>query len=178
MPTKRDKLTIDMKETVENLRESKGLGIDAFFSPPPASALTEQQKHANNDRGVESVDSGNQNEQVLPVKKEVTPLVQTPGKPNTQTTEAKETSGFLDFPKDKPVKKKQVSVWLTPEQIKTLKQLYFKFNNNDSPIDKSTLIGIGIETVSQLLDGQTHRLTTIQRIKDFIKSRLEKPKNT
>jgi hypothetical protein len=89
--SKRDRPTIDMQETVENLRESKGMGIDAFFSPTQPQTLTEQQKHANNDKGTESVRSDNLNTKLSPTKKEAAGVAKA-SKTTEKQMEVKETS--------------------------------------------------------------------------------------
>src|SRR3712207_3774648 len=63
-----------------------------------------------------------------------------------------------------PVKRKQISAYLTHDQLVLLKQLHFSLNTGEATIEKSEIIGLGIELVSHLLS--TH-VPTYSAIEDL-----------
>lgn len=70
--------------------------------------------------------------------------------------------------------RKQVSAYLSPAQLAVLKQLYFKLNDGEGKIEKSEIIGVGIEIVSALLGTQVPKYSSIQQVREYLSTQVSK----
>lgn len=71
-----------------------------------------------------------------------------------------------------PKKRKQVSAYLSPTQVQILKQLYFKLNAGDENIEKSEIIGLGLEVLSWWLDSQVLKYTSTQQLRAYLRTQM------
>src|SRR3954463_14630869 len=65
---------------------------------------------------------------------------------------------------------------ITQQQFATFKKLYLRLNNNDlnSNIDKGEVVGLAIETLSDLLDDTTEDFSTVNKLKSYFVNKLTK----
>lgn len=76
--------------------------------------------------------------------------------------------------KTKKNRRKQISAYLTPEQLNLLKQLYFKLNSGSVEIEKSEIIGLGIELTTQLLSTQVPKYSSIHQVREYLGTQISK----
>jgi hypothetical protein len=65
---------------------------------------------------------------------------------------------------------------ITQQQFAAFKKLYLRLNNNDlnSNIDKGEVVGLAIETLSDLLDDTTEDFSTVNKLKSYLVNKLTK----
>ena len=79
-----------------------------------------------------------------------------------------------DSPAPQPItliKRKQISAYLSPEQVQTLKSLHFSLNSNstiDKEIEKSDIVALGIGCVSLLISTQVPQYANIQELRTAV----------
>lgn len=78
----------------------------------------------------------------------------------------------------KVIKRRQISAYLTPDQLSLLKQLYFKLNSGDVEIEKSEIIGLGVEIISKLLSIQVPRYSNTQKLREYLNTQISEYLNT
>ena len=84
-------------------------------------------------------------------------------------------------PLPKPVKRKQISAYLTLEQLQKLKSLHFMLNINiatDNTVEKSDIVALGIEALSILLGTQVPEYSNIQELRSFVLNKIPKYSGT
>ncbi len=74
----------------------------------------------------------------------------------------------------KTIKRKQISAYLLPEQLSLLKQLYFRLNSGDVEVEKSEIIGLGIEVIHQLLSTKVLRYSSTNQIRKYLNTQISK----
>ncbi len=77
-------------------------------------------------------------------------------------------------PHPQPVKRKQISAYLTHDQLVLLKQLHFSLNTGEATIEKSEIIGLGIELVSRLLSTQVPKYSDIEDLRKYLNTQISK----
>jgi hypothetical protein len=71
-------------------------------------------------------------------------------------------------------KRKQISAYLTSEQLQILKSLFFKLNSGEGSIEKSEIIGLGLELVSKLLGTQVPKYSNITQVREHLSTQISK----
>jgi hypothetical protein len=77
----------------------------------------------------------------------------------------------------KPLKRKQISSYLSQEQLQIFKALHFALNSNiasDEEIEKSDIVALGIECLSQLLSTQVPKYSNIQELRAAVLDQVSK----
>ncbi len=77
-------------------------------------------------------------------------------------------------PKTHPVKRKQISAYLTHDQLVLLKQLHFSLNTGEAMIEKSEIIGLGVELVAQLLSTHVPKYSNIEDLRKYLNTQISK----
>ncbi len=70
------------------------------------------------------------------------------------------------------VKRKQISAYLTHDQLVLLKQLHFSLNTGEATIEKSEIIGLGIELVSRLLSTHVPTYSDIEDLRKYLNTQI------
>ncbi len=70
--------------------------------------------------------------------------------------------------------KKLLGARVTLHQYALFKKLYLQLNNNDSNIDKGEIIGLAIETLSDLLADTSEDFPTVNKLKSYLVNKLTK----
>ncbi len=78
----------------------------------------------------------------------------------------------LKFEKDIKPRRRQISAYLSHEQLKLLKQLYFKLNEGDSEIEKSEIVGLAIEVLSKILGTQVPKYSSIYKVREYLDTQI------
>jgi hypothetical protein len=106
-----------------------------------------------------------------------TPPPQAAAAPMTQLVQPTTDAPTLANPQTTakpPTKRKQVSAYLSAEQVHLLKQLYFQFNSGDTTVEKSEIIGLSLELLAELLRTQVLAYASIQQFRQQIRSNIAK----
>ena len=77
----------------------------------------------------------------------------------------------------KPLKRKQISAYLTQEQLQKFKALHFTLNSNLAPgeeIEKSDIVALGLDSLSQLLSTQVPKYSSIQELRVVIADQVSR----
>jgi hypothetical protein len=77
----------------------------------------------------------------------------------------------------KPLKRKQISAYLTQEELQKLKALHFTLNSNltsDDEIEKSDIVALGIECLSQILSTQVPKYSNTQELRVAVLEQVSK----
>ena len=77
----------------------------------------------------------------------------------------------------KPIKRKQISAYLTQEQLQKFKSLHLTLNSNLAPgeeIEKSDIVALGLDCLSQLLSTQVPKYSSIQDLRAAIADQVSK----
>lgn len=101
--------------------------------------------------------------------------------PSLVATEPVEQMKTQPTPLPKPIKRKQISAYLTLEQLQTLKSLHFMLNNTittDNKIEKSDIVALGIEALSQLLGTQVPEYSNVQKLRTYVLNKVPKYSST
>ena len=80
-------------------------------------------------------------------------------------------------PLSKPLKRKQISAYLTQEQLQKFKALHFTLNSNLAPgeeIEKSDIVALGLDCLSQLLSTQVPKYSSIQELRAVISDQVSR----
>jgi hypothetical protein len=83
----------------------------------------------------------------------------------------------LVTPLSKPLKRKQISAYLTQEQLQKFKALHFILNSNLAPgeeIEKSDIVALGLDCLSQLLSIQVPKYSSIQELRAVISDQVSR----
>lgn len=90
---------------------------------------------------------------------------------------------FVDK-KPKVIKRKQISAYLSPDQHALLKQLYFMLNSGDVEVEKSEIVGLGIEVIHQFLSTKVPRYSSTKHLREYLSTQISRylstqvPKNS
>lgn len=81
----------------------------------------------------------------------------------------------VDMPgsSDKSGKRKQISAHLSLAQHQQLKQLYFLLNRGDVLVEKSEIVGLGIEIVAKMLNTQVPAYASMRDIAHYLDTQIE-----
>ncbi len=90
----------------------------------------------------------------------------------TAKKQPKEVKAPLPEPKNLP--RKQISAYLSREQLQLLKQLYFKLNSGDAEIEKSEIVGLAVEVLSQLLSTKVPRYSSTNKIREYLNTQISR----
>lgn len=71
-------------------------------------------------------------------------------------------------------KRRQISAYLSRDQLDTLKQLYFKLNAGDGEIEKSEIVGLAVEILSKLLGTQVPKYSSIYQVREYLDTQISK----
>lgn len=116
-----------------------------------------------------------QGKTVIPLKnKAISPVEHSP-----TTQKPREKPIVKPFERDlKTKKRRQISAYFTQEQLKTLKQLYFKLNEGEGKIEKSEILGLAIEILSKLLGTQVPKYSSIYQVREYLDTQISKYSST
>lgn len=71
-------------------------------------------------------------------------------------------------------KRKQISAYLSPDQLRLLKEMHFQFNSGDTTVEKSEIIGLSVEILAELLRTQVLSYTSIQHLRQEFHTKIAK----
>ena len=77
----------------------------------------------------------------------------------------------------KPIKRKQISAYLTQEQLQKFKALHLTLNSSLAPgeeIEKSDIVALGLDCLFQLLSTQVPKYSSIQDLRAAIADQVSK----
>jgi hypothetical protein len=74
----------------------------------------------------------------------------------------------------KKIQRKQISSYLSQEQLQLLKQLYFKLNSAEAEVEKSEIVGLGIEVLYQLLSTKVPKYSSSDELSKLLSTQVSK----
>jgi hypothetical protein len=77
-------------------------------------------------------------------------------------------------PQSRSGKRKQISAYLTQDQLALLKQLHFTLNTSEATIEKSEIIGLGIELVAHMLRTHVPKYSNIDDLRKYLDTQVSK----
>ncbi len=98
----------------------------------------------------------------------------TPSSPSVNKTKLIEVNRTPLPEKPKDIRRKQISAYLSRDQLQLLKQLYFKLNGGDAEIEKSEIVGLAIEVLSQLLSTKVPRYSSTNKIREYLNTQVSR----